>query len=69
MNTIRKYRLRKGLTVIELAELLGVSAPAVYQWEENRCKPTMSRGKKIGEILDFDWEEIYAKAETNGDMA
>ena len=36
---IRDARLRRGLSVAELAERVGVSAASIYFWETDRVKP------------------------------
>jgi transcriptional regulator with XRE-family HTH domain len=36
---LREARLRRGLSVAEVAEHIGVSTAAVYFWENNYCRP------------------------------
>jgi transcriptional regulator with XRE-family HTH domain len=36
---IRDARLRRGLSVAELADQVGVSAASIYFWETDRVKP------------------------------
>jgi transcriptional regulator with XRE-family HTH domain len=36
---IRTARLRRGLSVAELAEQIGVSTASVYFWEHDRVRP------------------------------
>ena len=38
-DTVRAIRVSLGLSQAELAELVGVSANAVYQWESGRSSP------------------------------
>lgn len=36
---LRNARVRRGLSVAEVAEQLGVSQAAVYFWETDYCRP------------------------------
>ncbi len=47
---IRKRRLDLKLTQKQVAELVGVDQTTVWNWERNRCKPTIAR---IPELTDF----------------
>ena len=49
MNSFRKARIMAGLTQIELAKKLGVSAVSVHKWESGQALP---RVKRIGEVAD-----------------
>ena len=49
-ENIRAYRKRLGLTQEQLAEVLGVSAGAVYKWESKSSLPEL---KLIMELADF----------------
>ena len=49
-ENIRAYRKQRGLTQEQLAEMLGVSAGAVYKWESKSSLPEL---KLIMEMADF----------------
>jgi len=49
-ENIRAYRKQRGLTQEQLAEVLGVSAGAVYKWESKSSLPEL---KLIMEMADF----------------
>ena len=36
---LRDARIKRRLSVLELAEMVGVSGPCVYFWEAGRTKP------------------------------
>ena len=36
---LREARVRRGLTVAEVANQIGVSAASIYHWETNRSRP------------------------------
>jgi transcriptional regulator with XRE-family HTH domain len=38
-HQVRAARLRRGLSVAELAEQVGVSAASIYFWEQDRARP------------------------------
>lgn len=41
-ETIRRLRRAKGLTQEQVAQALGVSAPAVNKWERGACCPDLA---------------------------
>ncbi len=49
-ENIRAYRKQRGMTQEQLAEVLGVSAGAVYKWESKSSLPEL---KLIMEMADF----------------
>ncbi len=38
-HQVRAARLRRGLSVAELAEQVGVSTASIYFWEQDRARP------------------------------
>jgi phage repressor protein C with HTH and peptisase S24 domain len=58
---LRAARKAKDLTMQRLAELVGVSYPAVQQWETNKTVPTTENLMKLREILGDDF---YAELKT-----
>ena len=49
-ENIRAYRKKRGLTQEQLAEVLGVSVGAVYNWESRSSLPEL---RLIMEMADF----------------
>jgi transcriptional regulator with XRE-family HTH domain len=49
----RLHRLRKakGMTLAEVAQLLGVSKPTVWAWEQGRVRPAPERHAKIAALF------------------
>lgn len=77
MIKIRDYRLRKGLTMKELGQIVGVTESAVGMWENGRRKPNYEYLLRISEALDctvadlIDEREAPAplpETETEGDV-
>ena len=51
MVKIRLFREKAGLSQRELAAAIGVSQPAVAQWEIGAAQPTLDNLRKAAEIL------------------
>jgi transcriptional regulator with XRE-family HTH domain len=50
-NRIKIARLKKGLTIEELAEKVGVSAPVISKFENNHRIPKLNNLRKLAESL------------------
>ena len=57
-SNIRRLRIRKGMTVPQLAELLNVSAQTVYRWENNERMPDIVKFLMISDIFGIDAKEL-----------
>ena len=51
-DRLRTIRLEKGLTMVQMAEKLGISYPAYSQWERGVRNPKDSTLLKIAEALE-----------------
>ena len=58
MNPIKKRRVEKGLTQVDLALLVGVSQVYISQFETGGIVPSNIHAKKITEILGIDKETL-----------
>jgi len=59
---IAGWRAWKGLTRRQLAMSLGVTAPAVYQWEDGTTMPSLTHLEKfVLEILEISMERFYGR--------
>ena len=59
-NKIRKYRIKKGLTIKELADKCGVSAGYICHLEKgNRGNPSVEVMENIAIILEESIPEIF----------
>jgi len=56
---IRKFRLLRGLTTIQLAEIVGVTPAAVNQWEGGTFTPRQGKQLAIAEALDVPWSAVF----------
>lgn len=59
MFNLQQKREEAGMTQEELGRKLGISRQAVSLLENGTNKPTVTNAKKLGEILGFDWTELY----------
>lgn len=57
-EVIRKYRKEKGLTQDQLAERLGVSAPAVNKWENGNSYPDITLLAPLARALGTDIDTL-----------
>lgn len=58
-DQIRARREQRGVTLVALAEQMGVTDQAVRHWESGRSNPSKRLAQKLEQILDFqlDWSE------------
>lgn len=50
-DKIREQRMRNGITQKQLAELVGMMATCVFNWERGAYLPDSIKLKKIAEVL------------------
>ena len=54
----KKYRLKKGLTQEELAEILNISTRQLQRIENEECIPSLNIIKRIIQVLNIKDEDI-----------
>ncbi len=59
-EVIRKYRKQKELTQEEMANFLGVTAPAVNKWENGNAMPDITLLSPIARLLDVSLNELLS---------
>lgn len=57
---IRERRLKKGLTQEQMANYLGVSAPAVNKWEKGTTYPDIVLLPVLARLLDTDLNTLLS---------
>ena len=57
---IQEKRKEAGFTQAQLAEYLGVSAPAVNKWEKDMCYPDASLIAPLARLLKTDLNEMFS---------
>ncbi len=63
-EVIRKYRIAKNMTQEEMAERLGVTAPAVNKWENGKTLPDISLLAPIARLLGTTPDTLLSFHET-----
>lgn len=58
-ENIKRYRILKSLSQQKLGEKLGFSARTVSDWECNNTEPNIDTIKKLVQILDITYEELF----------
>jgi len=67
-DTIRKYRIKKGLNQPQLAKLLGVSNGAVPNWEVGRTRPDTNYIPAICKALDISIATFFGEPARETDL-
>jgi transcriptional regulator with XRE-family HTH domain len=66
-SAIQEKRKAAGLTQAQLADLLGVSAPAVNRWEKNLCFPDATLLAPLARCLKTDINSLFSFYESLSD--
>lgn len=59
MDWLKKYRLQTGMTMKDVADVVGITQVSYWQIEHGICKPKVDNAKKIANLLGFDWRLFY----------
>ena len=59
-EVIRKYRKQKNMTQEEMANCLGVTAPAVNKWENGNSLPDITLLAPIARLLDITLDTLLS---------
>ena len=63
MNLIKKLRINKELTQVQLAEACGVSQGTVAQWEKGICFPKAEKITTLCRVLECNSDILLRMAE------
>ena len=58
MNDLKRIRMQKNMTQVELAEMLGISRTAVSMWETGEALPRAETLKRLAKILGCTIDEL-----------
>lgn len=58
-NQLRYYRLKKGISLKELADKLGVHRTTVTDWEKNKCSVPHKKIFEYASVLDVNVYELF----------
>ena len=56
---IKSYRSKNNLSLEKFGKLLGVSAQAVYKWEQNTCYPDIIFLPHLARILNCKTDDFF----------
>jgi transcriptional regulator with XRE-family HTH domain len=59
---LRDARVRRGLSVAEVAEQVGVSASSIYFWETDHCRPRDANLSSLCKVLRLPIKATKAMA-------
>lgn len=62
-DKLKKLRLSKNLTQVQLAKLVYVSRSAIAKWEQNRGFPNIDALQRISEIFEISIDELLSEKE------
>lgn len=63
---LQRLRIRKGLSQIDIAAHLGVSAPSISGWEKGRSRPKHARLDALADLLGVSLSELLEEPEPEG---
>ena len=58
---IKAYRKENKLSQSEFGKLIGVSAQAVYKWEQSMCYPDLIFLPHLAQILECATDDFFEK--------
>ena len=60
-NQLKAARIAKGITQVELARRMGVTAQTISQYERGCANPKLETVKRFAEALDVSVAELYGQ--------
>ena len=61
-DKIKAYRNENNLSLKEFGKLIGVSAQAVYKWEQNTCCPDIVILPHLAQILSCSTDDFFERS-------
>ncbi len=58
-DKIKAYRSKRSMSQRAFGEMLGVSAQAVFKWEQNICYPDITFLPCLAEILECTTDDFF----------
>ncbi|KGM08458.1 MULTISPECIES: helix-turn-helix transcriptional regulator [Bacteria] len=59
MIDIKKRLAEKHINSSQLAMMVGVTRQSISQIASGKCKPRIETAKRIADILDIDWKDLF----------
>lgn len=60
-NQIREYRILRGFTIKQLADIVGVSVNAIYEYETNKYQPRADVIDKLLLFLGCSFDQLFIR--------
>ena len=67
MKNLKKIRLERGMTQIELAQAVGLSDQAICTYEIGTREPSLETLRKLASVLECTIDELIGKEEDGED--
>ncbi|MBO5221953.1 MAG: helix-turn-helix transcriptional regulator [Clostridia bacterium] len=64
-DKIKAYRNDNNLSLKEFGKLIGVSAQAVWKWEQNACCPDIIMLPHLAKIMKCTTDDFFEQYEVN----
>lgn len=58
---VRELREMHGLTIMELAEKLGVGKSSISNWERGKCDPSLINAISLADIFDLSLDDLVGR--------
>ena len=58
MTRLREIRKHRGITQVQLAEIIGVEQSTISQWETGRAQPSLKIAVKIANALGCKVDDL-----------
>lgn len=58
MTRLREIRKHRGITQVQLAEIIGVEQSTISQWETGRAQPSLKIAAKIAAALGCKIDDL-----------
>lgn len=58
-SNVKKYRIKKSISQTELAEMVGVTQPAICKIEKDIKAPSLPTGKAIADVLGCRLDDLF----------
>lgn len=59
MSSLKEKRLKKNLTMRQVAEKVGITEAMYSYIESGKRHPSVKKAKLLGKILNIEWTEFF----------
>lgn len=69
MNNLKRIRLERNMTQIQLAEACGINQSDLSRYENGICEPSLATLRKFAEVLECTVDDLIRIDEPEKQMA